>query len=593
MALSAIVKKEINGILMKYSIDEINLYNLQIQNKSGYSFLELVYYLIDLYDEKLKTSGSAKRVAKIIRCINLILYEFKDEEMPLQVYDSLNLIESKYNEYIENNSGNDNIKVREEIGSLSKLLSESKVQKETDDKQETNKEIVKEIVDDSTNLSDERKKKDELKKLTTKLKRLQTRYDKLKQKSDEQSGIIVDLNKQLELLENEMTECNKKIQDRDNAINNITNNNDYLKKNNYSLEQDIDELSKLNNQLKKEIKKEQLMAIKFEEMTNQLDRNKKIDDGLLILMLKTNNSTVKDFKDGLEFIVGQVTDEEISESIKRLKSKYCISQNLGIEGESLYKFSYPTYKQNDFIKINCNDSIDILAISDLHLNSCLDKELESINNIYEYASKNGIKTIINLGDMFDFVSYTEKRQYKSFENNECMIENVIKRFPFDKNINHLIMGGNHDKLMIGLDPIKELCIERQDFIDLGYDHAGILFGEDIISLHHIAFRSEDHSKNKYDNKRLLKLLRDYYSSKEVDNKKVYLDLLGHVHKSSLSVLDGYATVPSLNLDRVCNGAWHLNINFDKSKHISYILFKPLKVTPKVEFSTEIVYTKKK
>lgn len=605
MALSAYIKTQINGVLTKRSIEDIYLDDFYIQSKESYTYSELVNYLIEFYDKKLTQQHSNKMLAKIIRSINLVINECSNLSMSNSLNNSLIKLRDKYEQYLKDNDLKIDDNIVSELDELDKLLSNAKVEAKSEnninfDIMELQKKIthledelnLKKIqIIEKDNKCDQIKK--ELKDLKTKLRTLKKENGSAIKLVQEKDDIINTLKQKVEALELQVSGQIKQVEEKDDQISNIKNQNVSLSNQNTNYSKIIDSQANKLSKLKKELKECRNQIEQLNTTNNQEIQNEKIDEAILMLILE-NDSTIDEFKQSLKSIIGDVSVDEIYASINRLKSRYSFATSIDVNFNSVYKLSSPNYKNNVSINFQVANSIDIIAISDLHMSEFSQGELKNINYIYEYAVKNGIKTIINLGDLFDFKSFTNSLRYNDFKKNDNIIDDAIKFMPYDKSIHHLIMGGNHDKLILGADAIKTLCDERKDFIDLGYDHARLILGNDVIYLHHIDAKfDETIQKDCYTNKNLLVALRRYYEKISQSRNKSYLDLLGHVHKSSLSLSDSYAVIPSLNIDRFCNGAWHLKIYFDNNKNISNIIFIPLVFNSKVQANTEIVYKKMK
>ena len=609
MALSAYIKTQINGVLTKRSIEDIYLDDFYIQSKESYTYSELINYLIEIYDRKIIQQRSNKMLSKVLRSINLIVKDGLDLIMPISLYFSLIKLRYKYAKYLKDNDLKIDDNVISGLDELDKLLSKANFEVESENNiSENNIDDIMDLQNKITHLEDELnlKKiqiiekdnkyaqiKKELKDLKAKLRTLKKENGSNIKLVQEKVDIINTLNQKVEALELQVSEQIKQAEEKDNQISNIKNQNVSLSNQNTNYSKTIDSQAHKLSKLKKELKECRNQIEQLNTTNNQEIQNEKIDEAILMLILE-NDSTIDEFKQSLKSIIGDVSVDEIYASINRLKLRYSFSNGMDINLNPVYKLSSPNYSTNISINFEVDNFIDIIAISDLHMSKFSQEEVKNINYIYEYAVKNGIKTIINLGDLFDFKSFTSSSRYNDFKKNNDMIDSAIKFMPYDKSIHHLIMGGNHDKLILGVDAIKTLCDERKDFIDLGYDHARLILGNDAIYLHHIDTKfDETIQKDCYTNKNLLVALRRYYEKINQSRNKSYLDLLGHVHKSSLSLSDGYAVIPSLNIDRFCNGAWHLKIYFDKDKNISNIIFIPLVFNSKVQANTEIVYKKMK
>ncbi len=166
-------------------------------------------------------------------------------------------------------------------------------------------------------------------------------------------------------------------------------------------------------------------------------------------------------------------------------------------------------KCQQVFNINEKNSFKFIVISDTHFGSVFEN-IEYLNYVYEYATKNGIKYILHAGDLIEG-SYDDfgrcKDEYKTIDS---QIEHVFKDYSYDKNIKNMILLANHDVYSIyhyGID-IAPLLKEREDFQILGYRCAYIKVNDKYISLKHEISRL----KNK---------LKDYLT---------LIDFIGHSHQ---------------------------------------------------------------
>lgn len=127
-----------------------------------------------------------------------------------------------------------------------------------------------------------------------------------------------------------------------------------------------------------------------------------------------------------------------------------------------------------------------------------------------------------------------------------------------------------------------------DLTNIGYDEAKIYIDSDIhpLILHHFNRKIKN-------NELLVQKIGDYYSRNGDIFDDTYLNLVGHLHKSSYNYSDNYCLVPSLTCDRYQNGAWHLKIYLNEDGTIKYLILIPLILLDnKLLPTSEIVHERK-
>lgn len=131
------------------------------------------------------------------------------------------------------------------------------------------------------------------------------------------------------------------------------------------------------------------------------------------------------------------------------------------------------------------ENLRVIFISDLHLGRKKDR-LDYLDSVYNYAVKNNIGIIVNLGDVVENVYHLPEKQLAK-KTIEDQVEHVIKNYPFDKSIANLILYGNHDLYSFsnyGLNIGKLIETNRYDLISLGYMNIRLLLKKDSLCLTH-------------------------------------------------------------------------------------------------------------
>ena len=267
-----------------------------------------------------------------------------------------------------------------------------------------------------------------------------------------------------------------------------------------------------------------------------------------------------------------------------------------------YKIVKPKLVANDkfYIDVPCECKyMDIMLVSDFHIKDFDSKTLNGFDMLNDYCAKNGINLILNLGDFYDGFGDVPL-DYESARKNYRIVEDSIKKIPRADGIYHAVLGGNHERNMSfgGINPIKMLTEERDDFLDLGYYHSTVCldgnFGAmDKFDLHHPSNfdfpvdLEEDglivDGMNEY--------LDDIYSRYGRSRDDSYIDIFGHTHRNQFNYASGYCYIPPYFEGKNRRGACHLRIYFDEDTGIKYMVFMPLGITNKLVKNNEIVYQK--
>ena len=142
-------------------------------------------------------------------------------------------------------------------------------------------------------------------------------------------------------------------------------------------------------------------------------------------------------------------------------------------------------EKSNSIKINMlNDKeFRCIIISDTHIGN-IGYDMDLLKRIYEYASNNNIHIIFNCGDVIDGVHSTNKRILNDLES---QIYTLIKKHPYDKDINVFMILGNHDLHSLyfdGIDIMKIISKYRYDLIPIGYGKGIVNLKKDSILFQH-------------------------------------------------------------------------------------------------------------
>lgn len=170
---------------------------------------------------------------------------------------------------------------------------------------------------------------------------------------------------------------------------------------------------------------------------------------------------------------------QLLEALKKLKQiGYYTYPEITQCGEVVYQLNKSVNPKLISLLPDKNDRINMLAISDLHFGSGYERE-DLLNKVYEYAIKNDIYVILNLGDLI--------HGYESDLSTEKQLELLIQKYPYDENIHNIILLGNHDFHSLhydGLDISKYLFEARDDFFNAGYGVGYVNVYNQLIGLFH-------------------------------------------------------------------------------------------------------------
>ena len=184
-------------------------------------------------------------------------------------------------------------------------------------------------------------------------------------------------------------------------------------------------------------------------------------------------------------------------------------------------------KEDNKVKINLtkNDkSFRCLVVSDLHIGN-KNSNIYLLDEVYEYAAKNGIRNILNCGDLIEGVYTSGSKNIKSVEE---QIQTIIDKHPYDKNINVFAVLGNHDFHSYYYDNVdvgKIISDNRYDIKCFGYGKGIVKIDKDNVLLSHKI------------GKKNMPIINDNYK----------VQLIGHGHEMKTKAYDTFKLcVPTLS-----------------------------------------------
>lgn len=268
-----------------------------------------------------------------------------------------------------------------------------------------------------------------------------------------------------------------------------------------------------------------------------------------------------------------ITEKQLFLRIKQIINYgYQINPTYNYNSDIYYNLVYGSNQNEDKFSIAIPKSekkFKCIVISDLHIGN-LFSDLNLLKILYEYASKNGINYILNCGDIIEG-DYTNDK--KSINDLEKQIEFFIKKYPYDKNINNVVILGNHDHHAIkydGLNMSDRIKNSRYDIIPIGYGQGNVNIKNDSLVLFH--------------------KLNENSSPKILNDEKIILS--GHGHMMKTKIKDQlWLCIPSLSyvsVDKTKDtipGFVELSIDFEKGM-FEYIEAKHMIITPKVITASE-------
>lgn len=263
--------------------------------------------------------------------------------------------------------------------------------------------------------------------------------------------------------------------------------------------------------------------------------------------------------------------EDIRAFFEKMAKRYTLRIEKGFK--PTYELQEANFPTDQVFTLENHGVLKLIFVSDYHLRKIDKMQQNQIDNLYNYCHQNNIRTVINLGDFYSF--WDKKPTFSEVEN---ILDDTIKNYPKDDEIQQGILIGNHDRPFIGgkrtLDLMETLSKERSDLISLGWQHAHLNIGSSFVGIHHVP-RRFIYDKN--DLSQLYRYTKDYYESDNNVTHESVLDCFGHFHIDCLSFNRNILSVPSFFKDRVQNGFYELDFYLNSLNQIETIIFKPFLV----------------
>lgn len=218
-----------------------------------------------------------------------------------------------------------------------------------------------------------------------------------------------------------------------------------------------------------------------------------------------------------------------------------------------------------------NDDIKFIVTSDPHLGAVYEN-IDYISQVYDYATKHGIKHIINAGDMIEGNCFNYDRCKPEYKSIKSQLEHVILDHCYDENIDNYILLGNHDfssYVKEGIDVGQHLSM-RDDFHILGYKEAYLRIRDDFITLKHEVSKILTSVENQTSVLNFTGHSHQYRCMYNDDSVTMKVPCLCDISSGPSYVVNKGFIVCTLHFDK--EGLCHIEteyIRFDKDKNIKF------------------------
>lgn len=604
MALEVVDKMRIGKYLKTTALDELCWGGFfENARKDKYSDYDVLVFLVDSFFTKISSASvtSEKLLMKYLVYINNFFWWANEKKQPaIQVEAKIRVLEEKYLEYVERTGQEKSENIITTIRSMIEIIDDEFGKEEETKDGEVSKYVASILEMEATikeltvQLDDARRTIANLEKSKTdnsrKNKKSEDTLNDLKIKVKKYEEEIDSLNKLLEEFKNR---ANCTQEDYDNLLskyNSLVSQNDKLTAEFKELKKGFDSQTKKLNKLEK---KEEDRAKEKEERKSRLAFEKELDDQI-IAMLFGGEYTVDQIVKKLNRKDGEYTVSDVSESLERIKLRLSILNPKTITYPQEYGICAPGVRTHTNLNLNVKGEVlDILFIGDLHITEITSKVQKRMNAVYEYCAQNGIKYIMDLGDLFD-LTRNSVFNAETYAAHQKLLDAIVRHFPQDDNIVHFVLGGNHDRsaTAFGFDSIEELANRRDDIVSLGYAHSTIGINgnknNECIGVHHptgwVVDTIDDFDLG-------ASRINHYLESSCNGLDRNYVDIFGHFHASRLDTVNGFASIPSLFYDKERSGAWHVKVYLDENKNIKHIVFIQLLAEKNLYKVSEVGYQK--
>lgn len=206
------------------------------------------------------------------------------------------------------------------------------------------------------------------------------------------------------------------------------------------------------------------------------------DTNIKIIDLIKENKTLREMCKILS-----ISEKQLYVRLKQIINYgYQIDTKYYYGGDIKYEFLSQKNLEENKVKIHMstsNKTFRSIVISDMHIGN-IKSDINLLCKVYEYASKNDIKTILNCGDNIEGDYTHDSLNLKDIYS---QIDTLVKKHPYDKNIMNYIILGNHDHHSLtsdGLDIAERIKKARYDIVPIGHGVGAVVLKQDnIVMLH--------------------------------------------------------------------------------------------------------------
>ncbi len=206
------------------------------------------------------------------------------------------------------------------------------------------------------------------------------------------------------------------------------------------------------------------------------------DTNIKIIDLIKENKTLREMCKILS-----ISEKQLYVRLKQIINYgYQIDTKYYYGGDIKYEFLSQKNLEENKVKIymsTSNKTFRSIVISDMHIGN-IKSDINLLCKVYDYASKNDIKTILNCGDNIEGDYTHDSLNLKDIYS---QIDTLVKKYPYDKNIMNYIILGNHDHHSLtsdGLDIAERIKKARYDIVPIGHGFGTVGLKQDnIVMLH--------------------------------------------------------------------------------------------------------------
>lgn len=579
MAMSQLDKVKLMGVIRKKKIECYD--DLYIDSHSNLNIYDFLDVTADIAIKFITSDFNEKQIENSLNAIIFVLVKINSHSLSIEdnnTYEkliSLKEYKEKYNDVI-GALIDDVINLTTQTCAIydENYEVEEEVEEETEDQEEIDFEEEYNLSLEQIESLQERVKvfEAQIKSLEKSVAKKEKSNGNLVKRTAEQSGEISKLKKEVQRLKKLLNSENSKNQKYESEITSWMRKLDDSEREKQYLNTKLRDLEEKNStyQTKTKLYDQSISSKEVYEKNYQR----------ILELLADSRVSVKDIENVLYRCGARLSYREISDIINQIKIRYNVDEKIN-NFEKTYHIAAPVKKHGlNLCYKTKKKCLDVMIISDAHMGMLSNFDINTINKVYEYMYKNGITHLVDLGDFFSFFSPAGSKAEKVYYC-EKVIDEVIEKYPQEKDISHLLLGGNHDEILFryGLDPLMKLDENRSDFISLGYDYASIKFNRDVIGLYHPDFRLDSMTEQEIPRK-IISFSKKVWKDSEIDFDSIYANLYGHFHKLNIGD-NGIVMAPSISYDRDRNGAIHMKIYFDSSGKIESITFIKLIIAAKL------------